>query len=136
MQLRVRTADESAAATRPTAGSGPKRKVGPGFRRMPGIALALLYGFTVVAVAGYAVYGRDPSRLVGLPEWAVAFYGRSFGLFARGHVWLAFAVLAAVLVVRAGGRWLAAFAGVYAISLASELAGTTCGVPFGAYAYS
>jgi uncharacterized membrane protein len=97
--------------------------------------LAMLYAFTVVAVVGYAVFGRDPSRLVGLPTWAVAFYAQSFGFFAQGHVWLAMGVLAVVLW-RAAARWLAAFGIMYAISLGSELAGTTWGVPFGAYSYS
>jgi uncharacterized membrane protein len=98
--------------------------------------LGALYGFTVLAVAGYGVFGRDASRLAGLPEWAVWFYGRSFGFFALGHVWLAMAVLTAVLVLRAGGRWVPAFVLMYAISLGSELAGTTWGIPFGAYSYS
>jgi uncharacterized membrane protein len=41
-----------------------------------------------------------------------------------------------VLVRRAGARWLPAFAALYAISLASELAGTTVGLPFGPYRYT
>ena len=95
-----------------------------------------LYAFTLLAVVGYAVFGRDPSRLAGLPTWALAFYSRSFGFFALGHVWLAMAVLALVLTLRTGVRWVPAFVVMYAISLGSELAGTTWGVPFGAYAYS
>jgi uncharacterized membrane protein len=98
--------------------------------------LAALYVFTAVAVAGYAAYGRDPSRLVGLPTWALEFYVRSYGFFALGHVWLAMGVLAAVLWLRAGTAWLAAFGLMYAVSLGSELAGTTWGVPFGPYGYS
>jgi putative membrane protein len=38
--------------------------------------------------------------------------------------------------VHAGRRWLGAFALLYALSLGSELAGTTAGVPFGPYAYT
>ncbi|MBR9988947.1 MAG: carotenoid biosynthesis protein [Gemmatimonadetes bacterium] len=104
--------------------------------RLERAGLAALYSFTLCAVAGYAVFGVNPARLAGLPEWALRFYGASFGFFAQGHVWLATAVLAAVLVARAGMRWVAPFVVVYAISLSSELAGTTWGVPFGAYAYS
>jgi uncharacterized membrane protein len=100
------------------------------------VGLAALYAFTVVAVAGYAVFGRDPSRLVGMPSWAVSFYAKSFGFFAQGHVWLAMGVLAVVLWRAAAHRWLAAFGIMYAISLFSELAGTTWGIPFGAYSYS
>jgi uncharacterized membrane protein len=100
------------------------------------VGLGALYTFTAVAVLGYAVFGVDPSRLVGMPAWTVGFYARSFGFFALGHVWLAMAVLAAVLWLRAGARWLVPFALMYAISLASELAGTTWGIPFGTYRYS
>jgi uncharacterized membrane protein len=98
--------------------------------------LAGLYGFTAVALAGYALFGRTPARLAALPEWAAAFYGQAFGFFAQGQVWLSFAVLASVLWLRAGYRWLVAFGVVYGVSLGSELAGTTWGVPFGAYGYS
>jgi uncharacterized membrane protein len=104
--------------------------------RLERAGLAALYAFTAVALLGYAVFGRDPSRLILLPEWARSFYAVSFGFFALGHVWLAMLLLAAVLTVRSGLRWLPAFGALYAISLASELAGTTWGVPFGAYAYS
>jgi uncharacterized membrane protein len=94
-----------------------------------------LYVFTGVAVLGYALFGVNPALLVQLPPWASAFYARSFGFFAHGHIWLAMLILAGVLTVRTGARWLPAFGVVYAISLTSELAGTTWGVPFGAYAY-
>jgi len=104
--------------------------------RLARAGLALLYAFTVTAVAGYALFGRDPSRLAGLPDWALAFYGRSFTFFAQGHVWLAMAVLAIALVSRVGTKWLASFALLYAISLTSELAGTSWGLPFGAYEYT
>jgi uncharacterized membrane protein len=105
-------------------------------RRIERTGLIALYGFTLLAVVGYGVFGTDPSRLIGLPRWAQAFYARSFGFFALGHVWLAMTVLAAVLTVRAGARWLPSFVALYALSLGSELAGTTWGVPFGAYEYS
>jgi uncharacterized membrane protein len=105
-------------------------------RQVARVGLAVLWGFTLVAVAGYAVFGRHPARLLELPGWAVTFYASSFGFFAQGHVWLAMVVLAAVLTTRAGLRWLPAFAILYGISLSSELAGTTWGIPFGEYRYS
>lgn len=98
--------------------------------------LASLYAFTAAAVVGYGVFGQDPGRLVGLPQWAARFYAWSFSFFALGHVWLAMLVLAAVLWLRAGGRWLGVFAMAYGVSLGSELAGTTWGIPFGEYGYS
>jgi uncharacterized membrane protein len=105
-------------------------------RQMERWGLALLWAFTTVAVAGYAAFGRHPALLLELPVWAVDFYAVSFGFFAQGHVWLAMLVMAVVLTARVGGRWLAAFGIMYGISLGSELAGTTWGMPFGEYAYS
>jgi uncharacterized membrane protein len=104
--------------------------------RVARYGLLLLYVFTAVAVLGYAAFGQDPSRLASLPVWAAAFYGHAFGFFALAHVWLAMLVFASAVSLRAGGRWLLPFALMYGISLGSELAGTTWGVPFGEYAYS
>ncbi|HSJ09411.1 MAG TPA: carotenoid biosynthesis protein [Longimicrobiales bacterium] len=105
-------------------------------RRLDRLLLLALALFTLMAVAGYAVFGRDPSRLASLPQWALTFYARSFAFFALGHVIVAMAVLAVVLTRRVGARWLPAFATLYVISLSSELAGTTWGLPFGEYSYS
>ena len=98
--------------------------------------VAVLALFSVVAVAGYAVFGRDPSRVVGLSESAMRFYSVSFGFFAQAQVVLAGLVLAIWLTRRGGLRWLPAFAAVYVLSLGSELLGTAYGVPFGPYAYT
>jgi uncharacterized membrane protein len=98
--------------------------------------LAFLVAFGVAAVAGYGVFGRDPSRLAGVSEWALWFYGQSYGFFAQGHVLLAGLVLALQLARHAGWRWLAAFGLVYGVSLGSELLGTAYGVPFGPYEYT
>jgi putative membrane protein len=99
------------------------------------LALGLLYGFTVVALAGYATVGRHPELLARLGDGA-AFYGPAFLLFSRGQVILAGLVLGLVLALYAGARWLPAFVAVYSLSLASELAGTTWGLPFGPYGYT
>jgi putative membrane protein len=63
-------------------------------------------------------------------------YGVAFVAFARAHVLLAFVALAVALVRLAGVRWLPALGAVYAASLASELLGTTVGLPFGPYRYT
>src|SRR5512133_677468 len=99
------------------------------------IWLWLLGGFTAVAVAGFAVFGMHPALIVASPS-AGAVYGAAFTVFARGQVLLAAAALLFVLVRRAGTRWISAFALIYLISLASELAGTTVGLPFGPYSYT
>ena len=98
-------------------------------------ALGALLAFVVAALAGYGTYGRHPEWLATQPSWAAGVYGAAFGVFAQGQVWLAGGVLVAVLMERAGGRWIPAFLALYGVSLASELAGTTWGVPFGAYRY-
>lgn len=99
------------------------------------ILLVALYLVTAGAIAGYAVFGRHPQLLNELPG-AVPVYLVAFTGFARGHILLAFAALAYVLVRRAGLRWIGAFAAVYVLSLASELSGTTVGLPFGPYHYT
>jgi uncharacterized membrane protein len=119
-----------AATAAPATWSGTKAAAAGRF------GLYGLYAFTLFAVAGFAIFGVNPGRLVGMPTWAVSFYAHSFAFFALGHVWLAMGVLAVVLWLRVGARWLPAFAAIYAISLGSELAGTTWGIPFGEYSYS
>ncbi len=98
--------------------------------------VAVLALFSVVAVAGYAVFGRDPSRVIGLSESAMRFYGVSFGFFAQAQVVLAGLVLGIWLIRKAGWRWLGAFGLIYGLSLGSELMGTAFGVPFGPYSYT
>lgn len=103
--------------------------------RLERLTIGVLALFTLFAVAGYATFGRHPAMLAANPG-AQRFYGVAFVLFARGQVLLAAAALIAVLVSRARGAWLTAFVAVYVVSLSSELAGTTVGLPFGAYAYT
>lgn len=95
-----------------------------------------LGGFTAVALAGYGLFGVRPDRLAALPAWLAGFYGTAFRFFAQGQVWVAGAVLFTFLARRAGARWVPALLVLYGLSLASELAGTGWGIPFGAYAYS
>jgi len=98
-------------------------------------ALMGLYVFSFLAVAGFATFGVHPSLLARYPG-AAGFYGVSFTFFARAQILAAGGALALFLAVHARGRWLGAFALLYALSLASELAGTTVGLPFGPYRYT
>jgi putative membrane protein len=98
-------------------------------------ALAVLVAFTVLSVGGYATFGLHPELLRG-SAMAQQVYGVAFVLFARGQVLLAGAVLLAVLARRAGAAWVGAFVAIYLVSLSSELAGTTVGLPFGPYSYT
>jgi uncharacterized membrane protein len=97
--------------------------------------LAALAGFTIFAVGGFATFGVHPEWLRVSPSGPVV-YGAAFVWFARGHLLVAAAALAVVLIRRAAWRWLPAFATIYLLSLSSELAGTTLGLPFGPYAYT
>jgi uncharacterized membrane protein len=103
-----------------------------GWREAP---LVALYLFTVVALVGYATFGRHPQLLVRVPM-AASIYPHTFQFFAIGHVVLAGLVIVARLLPAAGLRWLPAFGALYLISLSAELAGTSVGLPFGEYSYS
>ena len=100
------------------------------------VPLVALVVFGLVSVVGYAVFGRDPSRLGTLSAAGARFYAISFGFFAQGQVILAGLVLLVMLWRRARWRWVGAFAAVYGLSLGSELLGTSLGIPFGAYSYT
>lgn len=97
--------------------------------------LWILYGFTVVALLGFATFGRHPELLARFPSLA-GFYGASFRFFAVTQVALAAAVLLRLLIREVGWRWLPSFGVLYGISLGSELMGTGLGIPFGEYHYS
>ena len=113
-----------------STGSGARAALRP-----EGMALVLVYVCTLSALAGYATFGLHPELLLRYPD-ASGFYALAFGLFAQLQVWVAFAALALYLSLRAGPRWLRAFSALYLISLGSELAGTTMGLPFGEYRYT
>ena len=104
-------------------------------RRIARIALAILAAFTVVAVLGYATFGRHPELLQLAPALA-SVYAPAFTFFAQGHVVLSGIVLLLVLSRSAGARWVPAFLCVYVISLTAELLGTQTGFPFGGYGYT
>lgn len=106
--------------------------------RTTGVERALLWvlaAFTVVAVGGFWIFGVHPER-VASNAIAARVYGAAFAVFARGQVLLAAFALIVVLVRRARGAWASAFVAIYALSLTSELAGTTVGLPFGPYHYT
>ena len=103
--------------------------------RLERVLLAVLAVFTAAAIAGYATLAIHPERLAGVPDAAAA-YGLAMTLFPRGHILLGFLAIAVVLARYAGPRWLPALGALYGTSLASELLGTTLGLPFGPYRYT
>lgn len=94
-----------------------------------------LYGIAIASVVGFGVFRAWPQLLATIPN-AAAVYPRAFEFFPRAQILLAFGVLAIYLTRQAGHRWVVPFLAVYLLSLGSELAGTTVGLPFGPYRYT
>lgn len=98
-------------------------------------AFWVVAAFSATAVMGFATFGQSPELLGRFPR-ATGIYSVSYTLFSVGQIVLAGGALALLLTLRAGFRWLPAFAALYLISLGSELAGTNVGLPFGHYEYT
>lgn len=107
----------------------------PAASRWAQAALLVFAVFTAASVAGFAVFAQHPGLLAGRPA-ALAVYGRAFTFFPRAHIILGAVALFVLLARAVDWRWLTAFVAVYAISLSSELLGTTRGLPFGPYRYT
>ena len=99
------------------------------------VGLALVYVASALSLVGFVGFGQHADRLAAAPS-AAAVYGWMLLWAPRAQILLAFAALALLLTRRTGARWLPAFATVYLLSLLSELAGTTVGLPFGPYRYT
>ena len=93
-----------------------------------------LYALTAMAAAGYAVFALHPERLATVPD-GPAVYGHAMRFFPPAHIIAGLVILGAVLTWRVGRAWLPAALTLYLVSLASELLGTTVGLPFGPYTY-
>ncbi len=104
-------------------------------RSPEGVALVALLLFTVTALLGYGVFGRNP-HLIPPTDSAARFYAISYKLFARLHIVVAALVLLVPLVRKAGLRWVPAFLAVFLGSFLSEHIGTGYGFPFGGYEYT
>lgn len=109
--------------------------VGRSARASETAALAVVYLISALSLLGFALFRLRPELLATVPG-ATDVYARMFVLAPRVQIVLAFAALAVFLVRRVGTRWLPALAAVYLLSLGSELAGTTAGLPFGPYRYT
>ena len=97
--------------------------------------LALQGAIVVASLLGYGIFTSRPDLLAYLDPQA-RFFTWAFHGFAVGN--MLFGGLAACAAALASDRLRALWAvlAVYAVSLASELMGTTYGVPFGAYSYT
>ena len=110
----------------------PRASVATRVDRLGLVALGL---FSAASAVGFATFGRHPELLATFPSSA-GFYAMAFEVFARGHILLAFAVLAASLSVRLGWRWVPSLAVAAGLSLGAELLGTATGFPFSPYHYT
>ncbi len=99
------------------------------------LGLALVYVVSVLSLVGFVGFGLHPERLAAAPS-AAAVYGWMLLWGPRAQILVAFAALALFLTRHAAARWLPALGAVYLLSLLSELAGTTVGLPFGPYRYT
>jgi putative membrane protein len=96
--------------------------------------MGALFLVTAMAAAGYAVFALHPERLAAAPS-AAAVYGHALRIFPPAHIVAGVLVLCVILARRVGTAWVPAAGALYVLSLASELLGTTVGVPFGPYRY-
>ena len=99
------------------------------------LGLAVVYIVSVLGLVGFVGFGLHPERLAAAPR-AAAVYGWMMVWAPRAQILVAFAALALFLTRHAAARWLPALGAVYLLSLLSELAGTTVGLPFGPYRYT
>lgn len=104
---------------------------------LPWIFLALQFAFVVGSLAGYGIFTARPDLLAELGPGAIRFYAWAFKGFAVFNMALGGIAVVTEAFLHNRLREIAfAAATVYAISLASELLGTTYGIPFGAYSYT
>ncbi len=110
-------------------------KLRPVFTVLDWLGFTLLWLFTIIVLAGYGSFGLNPELLAQIPS-AGKFYPKAFILFSRGHVILAFLILALLMIPRTGFKWLPALIIAGLLSLGMELLGTKTGFPFSGYQYT
>lgn len=102
---------------------------------IPWFFLAIQAAIVVASLLGYGVFSSHPDLLMQVDPGA-RFFVWAFYSFAIGNMLFGGLAVVAEALYRNRRAGLLAFVAVYAISLASELLGTTLGLPFGAYSYT
>lgn len=97
--------------------------------------LAMQASIVVGSLLGYGIFSSRPDLLAEVDPQA-RFFVWAFGSFAMANMLFGGLAVVAEALHRNRRAGLFAFVAVYFLSLASELLGTTLGVPFGAYAYT
>jgi uncharacterized membrane protein len=97
------------------------------------LAVAALYAFTLIGLAGYAVVVAAPRLGAWLPDRALLLdYGPI--IFARGQILVSFCVLALLLGEWRG--WAGGCVAVVLLGFAAEFVGVRTGLPFGRYHFT
>lgn len=101
---------------------------------VPWIFLALQAAIVIASLLGYGIFTSRPDLLPQFDPQA-KFFVWAFHGFAVGNMLFGGLAVCAEALLRDRKRALWVIAAVYGVSLASELMGTTYGIPFGAYSY-
>jgi putative membrane protein len=99
------------------------------------LALLPLVGVNLLSLFGFATFAANPDYLKMFP-WAEPIMEISYPLFSRLQILLAFGAVIFTIRKNCSRVWIKSFFAIILTSLASELIGTTYGIPFGAYGYS
>lgn len=105
---------------------------------MISIAWLFLFAQAAIVVAsllGYGIFTARPDWLMVIDPGARFFTWAFYG-FAVGNMLFGGLAVMAESFGRNGRAAYIAFVAIYLVSLASELSGTTYGIPFGAYSYT
>lgn len=102
---------------------------------VPWLLLASQGIIVVSSLLGFGIFTARPDLLAQVDPEA-RFFVWAFQAFAVGNMLLGGLAVVGEALLRGGLRTFAVLSAVYSVSLASELVGTTYGVPFGAYAYT
>lgn len=102
---------------------------------IPWLFLILQGGIVVASLLGYGIFTSRPDLLLQVDPGA-RFFTWAFHGFAVGNMLFGGLAVVADALLRNRRSALWAFVTLYIVSLASELLGTTYGIPFGAYSYT
>jgi uncharacterized membrane protein len=102
---------------------------------IPWLFLIAQAGIVVASLLGYGIFTSRPDLLVQVDPQA-RFFTWAFHGFAVGNMLFGGLAVVAESILRNRIRVIVALAAIYVVSLASELLGTTFGIPFGSYSYT
>lgn len=97
--------------------------------------LGMQAAIVVASLLGYGIFTSRPDLLARFDPQA-KFFTWAFHGFAVGNMLFGGLAVCAGALLSDKGRALWAMVAVYAVSLGSELLGTSYGIPFGAYSYT